>query len=332
MNIRDRGSLKKQASRVLSSTGCDTKKLVIIHSGVTCGVSLLLTLLTFLLQNRMDSAVGLAGLGTRNFLASAQTLMQICSVVVLPIWEVGFLYSHLSMARNQDAGPQSLLEGFRRFGPVFRLMLLQMLIITGLSSLLIYPSAMLFMISPFSNAFMEVLEPMLSEASLISGNIVMDEAMLSAAAGALLPMIFIYLLLFAVIAIPLFYRFRMAEYILMDEPRCGALAAMVGSSQIMRKNRFAMFRLDLSFWWYYLLQGLLMALTYGDVILAALNISLPLSPNAAFFLFYILSMAGQFLLFYAFKNKITQTYTQTYLSLRYPPQSTDLVPGEQISL
>lgn len=327
MNIRDRASLKQRASRVLSDTGCDTKMLVAIHTGVTIGVSLLLTLLTFLLQTQIDSAGGLAGLGTRKILSSAQTLMQILSIVVLPIWEVGFLHTHLSIARNQGAVPQSLLAGFRRFGPVFRLMLIQVLIITVLSSLLIYPSTLLFMVSPFSDPFMEALEPLLSDASLISGAAALDEAMVSAVTGATLPLVFIFLLLFAAIAIPLFYRFRMAEYILMDEPRCGAFAAMVGSSQIMRKNRFAMFRLDLSFWWYYLLQGLLMALNYGDVIFSALHISLPLSPNAAFFLFYILSMAGQFLLFYAFKNKLTQTYTQAYLSLRYPPQSNDLMPG-----
>ena len=72
----------------------------------------------------------------------------------------------------------------------------------------------------------------------------------------------------------------------------------------MRRNRLALFRLDLSFWWYYLAQFLLTALCYGDVILQAMNVSLPFNADVAFFVFYIAALLAQFALFCLFENKV----------------------------
>ena len=74
----------------------------------------------------------------------------------------------------------------------------------------------------------------------------------------------------------------------------------------------ALFRLDLHFWWYFLTMGAAALLTYGDSICAALNIALPLSATAQFFLFYALGLAAQTALLWAFGAKVELTYASAY--------------------
>ena len=82
-----------------------------------------------------------------------------------------------------------------------------------------------------------------------------------------------------------------------------------------------MFKLDLSFWWYFLLAGLSAAVNYGVLLLDLVGVSLPVSDNVAAVLFFLLSTALDFAVIYRFRSKLEVTYALAYNSLK-PPETT----------
>ena len=115
------------------------------------------------------------------------------------------------------------------------------------------------------------------------------------------------------------YRLRLADYVLLDTPRRGALFAILCSFHMTRRKVGSILRLDLRFWWYYLLQLLCLVLCYGDLILPALNIHLPFTEDTAFFLFFLLGTACQCLLFWQYRGKVLTTYSMAYRALWQKP-------------
>ena len=81
-------------------------------------------------------------------------------------------------------------------------------------------------------------------------------------------------------------------------------------------RRLDIFKLDLSFWWFYVLDGLTLALCYGDLILGLMGISLPISADVSYFLFYVLYLAAQLGLYVFARNRVECTYAAGYDALR----------------
>lgn len=316
MDIRDRRTLKSNAAESLATAPCNPKKLIFLHAGIIAAFTLILSLLEFLLEGQIANTGGLSGLGTRTVLVTIQTVLDYASTVLLPFWNMGYIFAVLGMSRRESVKPTTLLEGFRRFGPVLRLFLLDNLIFIGLAMLCFYPSMMLFMITPLSQPFLAALEPLAADSALWDPTTLMDDA---AIASALVPMLVLFACVYLVVAIPIFYRFRMANFALVDNPKAGAFAALRSSARMMRRNRWALFRLDLSFWWFYGLEALSAVLCYGDVILMKLGIILPISEDASYFLFYALGLAAQTLLYCWARNHVMVTYAKAYDALRQQP-------------
>ncbi len=308
MDIRNIRQLKKATASTLSSAVYPPKQLALLHTGLALGVSVLLTVLQFILSQQIDGTGGLSGLGARSVLSTVQTVLNLANTLLLPFWELGFVYAALQMARGQEAGPASLLQGFRRFFPALRLLLLQFILYIGIGILSAQISLMIFIVSPFSQSLFALLQDF--------NQMTLDGDALAAVLPALLPLYGIMLALFCAIAIPLSYRFRMAQFVLLDQPNTGALKALGASHRMMRYNRFALFRLDLSFWWFYGLQILSAVLCYGDVLLTALGISLPISEDISFFLFFGLHLALQLLLLWQAGSYVQTTYATAYDVLR----------------
>ena len=162
------------------------------------------------------------------------------------------------------------------------------------------------------------MEPYLSGGILLggSGTIQIDSAALDQLSWMMLPILGIFLVVFLAFVLPIIYRYRMADFVLLDHPEAGALYALRESRQMMRGSRFGLFRLDLSFWWYYVLLFLANALAYGDWLLSFAGISLPLSGTAAYYLFALLSLAANFLVFYLLYNRLNVTYALAYGQVR----------------
>ena len=318
----DLRTMKDAAAHSLATASYDPKKLAALHTGAALGLSLILTVINFLLTRSIDGAGGLAQLGNRAVLSTVQSLLSLAGTLALPFWEIGFLAAALRLCRRADAQPRDLAEGFRRMGPVARLYLLQFGLYLLVAFAAMQIAGVLFSFTPFLDNTLKTMQQVLEQSSS-AGQAVLDEAALQAILPALIPMYVIFFLVFVVVAIPLFYRFRMASFSLMDDAP-GALKAMASSSRMMRGNRLRLFKLDLSLWWYYGAQLLIAGVAYADMLLPALGISLPLSADALFFITYAVHLLLQLALAWSCASYVQTTYAHCYDALKtaVPPAPT----------
>ena len=71
------------------------------------------------------------------------------------------------------------------------------------------------------------------------------------------------LVLSVALLVPLLYRFRLAEYAVLNQKGVRAIPAMIISAVLMRRRCWQLFRLDLSYWWYY---GLMLLFGTGALV------------------------------------------------------------------
>lgn len=313
MSLPGFSTLRDGSRARLQDARYSPKKLVLIHTGIVLLASLLLTAVNFLLDQQISNTGGLSGIGTRSVLTTIQSILQLTQSLVLPFWQIGYTYCILRLSRSQSAYPEDLCQGFRRFGPVLRLKLITGCIYLGIAMASIYIASTLFMFTPWGAALMDSLE------NLMVDGMVDNETLMELVSDSMntlsLPMIVLFLISFFALSAPFFYRFRMAEFWLMDHDRCGAMAALRCSRQLMRGNCIALLKIDLHYWWYYLLDILLTAVCYGDVILETVGITLPLDPAVTYFLFFGAYLICQLGLYVWKRNEVSVTYALVYQSL-----------------
>ena len=303
----DPKSVKVSAAGLLAQADHDPKKLSLFYTGVTIGFSLICTLLSFLLGLAADRSTGLSGLAMRSVLESGQMVLSMAGTVLLPFWQMGFLYTAFCYSKQRSVDHRCLLEGFRRWGAILRLNILLAIVLTGLLMVCGYIAVMLFTLSPLSDNMAAKLETMLDTTTATT----MTPEMLM----SLTPyMGWLFVILFAVlifVGLPFYYRYRLSEFALLDDAP-GALMAIRQSKRLSWNNRMNLFKLDLSFWWFYLIQIAITVIAYGDALLPALGVTLPIGENGAFWAFYILSMGLQF--FFTCRYAL---YYQTSVALYY---------------
>lgn len=283
------------------------RRLSAIYAAITLGLSLLVTAVNFLLARQLDSATGLSGIGTRSLLTTVQSVLSLAAVAVTPFLQMGFLSVCLGFARGQRPQIHNLWDGLRRFGPVLRLYLLLFALAFLLLSLCMQAAGFLFMLSPLSLPAMEMLSqmPELTDPSAI-------ESVIETVMPLMVPMYIIFAVVLLAAFFPVFYRLRLAPFFVMDKTH-RALQALLESNRAMRGHMWQYFKLDLGFWWFYAAQLLASALAYGDTLLAALQV--PVNADLAFFLFYLLSVAAQFLLTWRFAPLVATTHATAYDTL-----------------
>lgn len=325
MDIRNRRAIQDTAARSLASAPGDPRMTALVYAGGTALLGLLMTVLSYLVGLQIDSTGGLSNLGLRSMLSTVQYILPLAQSIIVLCVGFGYSTAVLRMARQQESTPRTLLEGFRHFGPLIRLSLLQALIYTAIGFVAMYVAAQIFVMTPLANDFWEIMMPLISSTSMLNDAIVMDDATLVAATEAMLPMVPIFLVLFLAAAAPIYYQYRMSTFALVDDPRRGAIAAMRASRTMMKRSRLNLFKLDLCFWWFYLAELVISLLAYGDTLLPMLGVSFPWPDTVSYFLFYALSLALQVGLYYLFLNRVNATYATAYDALRPKPQQTNKV-------
>lgn len=321
MDTFERRQLKEDAANTLQGASYRPSRLVLIYSAASSGLALLIALVSFLLDQKIAGTTGLGGIGSRAVLETAQSLLEMLNLVLLPFWSMGLLWAFMNISRNVSVEPRTLLYGFRRFGPVLRTKLLQLLVLIGAMFLGGYLGMFVYTMTPLSNAMYAAAEPYLTEEVLDYAVLMEDPAFLQAAMWSLPFMLFGM----AVFAVPLYYRLRLMDYVVLDRPEKGAMYAMRVSKSVMRGKRMDLFKLDLSYWWFYLLEALVLALCYGDVILAMLGVDLGMSQTVAFFVFYASALVAQLGLYVWKKPVLMATYARYYDAVRPRPQE-DVYP------
>ena len=310
--------LHTQVKEAVAGFGKSAVKLIAIHAGISVGANLLLTLISYLLDMGIAGTGGLSGIGTRALLETVQQFLQTVLSIALPFWEMGYVFSALQMARGQGADSVNLLTGFRHFGPVLRTHVLRWVVYFALIMFGAQIASLVFMLTPAAKdmmaateALMESIESMetIDYAALLSNETymqAMQPAIPFMVAGALIPLI------------PFLYRMRMMDFVLMDEPRKGAFHAFGMSMRMTRKRCMTILKLDLHFWWYYLLQILTVALCYADLWLPLIGVELNMEASVAALVFYAVALLCELGLYVWQKNRVTATYVLLYDQLRKP--------------
>lgn len=311
--------LRQQAEEALEGAAYSPKKLVLFHTAVSLGVALLITVLNFFLSRQIEGTGGLAGLGVRSMLSTAQSVLEFASMVTMPFWEAGLVYAMLCWIKGEKAEPDSLLQGFRRLGQVLLLQLIRGMLFISLGISVLYLCLIIFLVTSMSSPLEAMMEPMLEQGMSQQQMVEMMQSAdyVFASAEAVLPFVWLFVGLFAVVALPFFYRLRFADFSVMDGT--GPIAAMIHSLRMTKKNCLQLVKLDLSFWWYYALQVICMVLCYGDLLLPMLDVTIPFSADTAFFLFFLLGTASQGLLFWQCRGSVLTTYGMAYRQLWQKP-------------
>lgn len=319
MDIRNRRAIHSRAGEILASAPSDPKMIALSYTAICALLALVSTVLTGILTDRIADTGGLSNLGLRSILSTGKTILPIIQLVISSCLNLGYHFAILRLTRSEEARPRTLLEGFRNFGPILRAVLFQSLLYLSYGIATMYLSTFIFLATPFAEPFYSIMEPLMDTASLNSG-ILVDEATMLSASEAMMPMLWIWLGLFLLLFLPAYYGYRMTNFCIADSPRQGALAALHRSKTMLRRNRIALFRLDLSMWWFYVLQFLISAVCYGDMILPALGITLPWSSTFSYYFFFVLSLVLQIVTYYFLMNRVYVAYALAYEGLQGPKE------------
>ena len=299
MEIRELKALAAQRER---TAGKSIRRLGLIYMGVSVGVSLILAILGAVLDHYIAGTGGLGGMGLRSVLSTAQTVCMLAGTVLMPFWRLGFTQAAMDTARGEMPKNAALLAGFRRFLPGVRLFLLQALVLFALMTAAMNAGSILYMISPLAVVQMGNIEKVLEGAA--------DPYDPAVAAQLLQHMWPLYVLIgiaMILVLIPASYRMRLSTYCLLDG-QDRALQNLLEGNRTMRRNCLWMFRLDLSFWWYYLLQGLLAVVANLDLIVGG--------GQVWYWVFFLVSGLGQMALGWAALPKAETAFALAYEQLR----------------
>ena len=316
MTIRDRKQLKQTAGRRVAAAGYPPRKLILIHSGLLLGLSLLITLCDYVITWQLNAhSGGLSGIQLRSVLETVPNVLSVLYNILAPFWTMGLIYAALRLARGKAAWPGALLEGFRRKGPVIRILLLQILIYGLITLAAIYAAWTLYvMLIPAGRAFSEALLQLIASGVTSSAELMeqIPEPVMERVMRGYLPFFAVCEL---VLLIPTLYRLRLANYMLMDETPLTPWQAIRTSGKVMRRKGFQMFLLDLSYWWYYLIPAVLTLPAYADVILEKLQISVPVDSAVLYIGGSVVYTVLTFLFQYLAKPRAVTAYALAYDAL-----------------
>ena len=294
--------IRQQANQHLKENDGSFRKLVLIHTAVTAGISLLLTVVTWLSQFIAPQG-GLRNMGTQDLLTTVQAMLRIISTIAIPFWNAGLIFCSLRLLRKQDHPSSALLEGFRFWKPITSSLLLRGL--TYFFALIgcYFISSIIVSILPLSSTLIEDLNAFLEAPSFPLST------EMKVYLGACLV---IFAASLCVLLVPKLYLHRLVTYRIMDEDPCTGLQSIIRSSYLMNNKRKQLLLLDLHFWWFYLLELMAIVLSMGDLILAQFNVSLPIGTQTASWVFPITALIVRLVLYWYAKPKLAATYAIFY--------------------
>lgn len=282
--------LKNEARQRLSSTGCDHRKIVLIYSGVTVALMLASGLIQLYLDRQISGTGGLGGLGMRSILQTVESVLDYVNMFFGPFWSAGILSVVIGIVQGDQPQPGNLLDGFRRFGRLLSYLLLETCITVLVATAVCYLSSYVFMFTSWGSTFSEALAPLVENGTLLAAEGTVNMAAIPADTllSAAIPMCLIFLVLFIPVYAFISYSMRMGRFLLMADQRFRSFSALAYSIQYMKGHKLKMLKLDLSYWWYYLLVGAASVVGYLDVILSEVGIALPFSTETAYMVTLVL--------------------------------------------
>ncbi len=324
MELWNNRELKARARQALEPQAAAVRRTVLLYSGVVLGLSLGSSGLNFLLDSQIGTTGGIGGVGLRSVLQTIQTVLTNATSFCTTFWAAGFLYAMLMTLRGRTPRAGDMLEGFRRFGRILLNVFFTALVVILIGIVAMNVTALILSFTGWEQDFLAEAEPLLAG---INGSMVVDEAALEASIEAalmpllmrMLPMLAVFALLFLAGCIYMGYSFRMATYLMMER-QIGGIRANFLSASLMRGYKWKMFKLDLSFWWYYLLSMALGGLAMLDVVLVLLGVELPFGEVVWYFGTMLLSYGLVLWLDLKFAPLVNCTYLAAFEAIAHPPQ------------
>lgn len=292
-------------------------RLVLLHTLPALLLPLLVVVVNYFLDRELAGTGGIAGIGLRSSLETTKWVLSLAVQALLPFWEIGLLFVAMGIGRNQQRDTASLFEGFRRWGALLRMNLFRALryIVEILSGM--FFGSVIFMFTPFYDKLVGRIDQITQTPALENATAeeLTEALMQSLRPVDILPFYIFCVLAIGVLLIPVFYRYRLADYLLLDSDSPKAMSALRESVFAMRGNCFALFRLDLQLFWYYLLIALSVVAAYADLWLPALGVALPFDESIAALLAATLQAVVLFVTYYLFRGRVETTYACAYQSL-----------------
>ena len=315
MDIQNRKELKAAARQHLSGAE-NGAKVTLLYAGFFVLSSLLINGLNLFLGSRISQSGGLQNMGLRSMLSTLKTMVPIVFQFLMLCLSLGFTGAMLRISRGQYTSYQSLRIGFDRFWVLLRATVLQLgfYIMAFMAAQIV--SMQIFFLTPLSRKYIALM------GSMVQGNpqdvmlMMEDPAFMDQMIGAMLPVAPLLLILFLALAAPIYYRYILTNYILIDKPGMGAMAAMRESRMIMRGNRIHFFKLDLSMWYFYLASLIASMAVYLFALLTILGVAVPLSPLAGSLICFGVHLVLTFLVILLLKPHVEVTHALAYESLR----------------
>lgn len=294
--------IRRDAARLLREDRVRYAKLVLINGAVTAGISLLLMLVSWFLQYIAPDG-GLSNIGTHAMISTIRTLLQLISMLIVPFWDAGMVFCSLRLVHRKHNVVQNLTEGFHRWSSIAVSLLIRGLIyfFVFMGSYLV--SSILLSSLPFPPSVIEELTAFTENPSLtLTGGVRI----------VLIVYLIIFLISLCTMLIPKLYLHRQVIYQIVDDESCGGVQAVVNSRTLMNGNRKKLFLLDMSYWWFYLLELVISVMAAGHLIAAELGIALPISTEAAAWLFPITALLARLVLYWLAKPKLNISYALFY--------------------
>lgn len=324
MNTWNSRSIRQRGAALVTP---DYRKLLTLHTAISLGVVLVIAIVQTLLNSFTVNQSGLSGLGTSAIFMTASSTVGTIYDLLAPFWGLGAVYISIRLTRRQESGFSSLLRGFQRWGVVLRFYLL--LIIASVVIVMVLSNVLAIgigLLAPLYAMLVPVPESMdaavaeMEEKMMVFAETADPEVLISAIPQDVLlyvlPLCILILVVCVVVMLHLYYRVRLSQYLLMDDPAVGARASIAMSNQMTKGNKWNLCKLDLSFWWYFILEVLVLMI--GEIPNA---VSLPISGDVAQLLFLAISYAAQIGLVWLFGARIQATLACAYDQLRTPPQA-----------
>lgn len=304
------------------------RTIILFYTLASIAMAITITVSQYVLSVQISKTGGLGNLGLRSMLSSLSQFLPVVQLGLSIALNFGYMAAMTRISRGLYTSVNSMRAGIDRFWPLLRCSVLKMLIFMGATFISFYAAMAVFLISPLSNRLVDLLTPYINDVSMLNpGEISIDAVLQEEIIGATVPALILFAVALAVFALPMFYRYRFSNRILYDNPGKGALFVLQESKRMMQGNKIPLLRLDLHFWWYYLLLTLVSVIAYGDVLLQMLGVPMPFTDDFGYFLFYFISLAIQFVIFYLFRNRVETVYACAYNALRPKPQSDGVVLG-----
>lgn len=314
MVIQNYRDIKARAEKTLSYTPWDIKKTALLFGGVPMLISLLLNCIDMVLVSMANSG-GIAGIELYGKLSSVSTVLWTAANIFQLLWIPAIGYCGLMLLREQNPYPKGLLQGFRKWKPLVRLIVLLVLIFF-LASMAV-SSAVASIMVPFMPGLWDMTatvpeteaEMMAYLESIYTEDLLKD----------MMPIIIVYMVVLIGLAIFFVYRARLSILLALDEENIGAWRALRESFRLTRGSCLQLFRLDLSYWWYFLLVLLCDSIIY----LRQLPVFADWNENLVFLLVFLVQSIATLGVYMLGLMKINTANAVAYDHLRTQPQ-TDL--------